>query len=323
MDPKIFISFYVFTAILLLVLGIQQLKRKDQQMVANRVEKLTAEDIKKKLSQAYNNEHKDLGRKMLASLSELSIAKRLGRNVDKKLEEADVPLRGEEFVVIVFTTGGGTTLLVTAITLNPVTGLLLGITAGIIPFLLLNRARTKRLNEFNSQVGEALTIMANSMRSGFSFLQSMDMVRKEMPDPISKEFGRTFQEINLGTSTEEALQNMAKRVNSEDLDLVITAVLIQRQVGGNLAEVLDNIAGTIRERIRIKGEIKTLTAQGRMSGWVIGLLPIILGALMFVINPSYIMELFTTQIGLMLLTAAVMGEIIGIILIKRIVNIRV
>jgi len=322
MNPKL-ISFLFLCTVLLLVLGIKQLQASDQQLVVNRVKKLSAKDIKKKLKLVYQPEHQELWRKLLAGASGLYIARRLGRLADKKLEEADILLRGEEFVVIVISVTVGIALLVAAITLNLGTGLLAGLIAGLVPFVILNRDRAKRLTNFNAQIGDALTIIANSIRSGFSFLQSMDMVRKELPDPISKEFGRTFREINLGTATEEALQNLATRVNSEDLDLVVTAVLIQRQVGGNLAEVLDNIAETIRERIRIKREIKTLTAQGRISGLIIGLLPVFVGGIMSVLNPAYIRELFTNQIGLLLLSLAVGGEIIGILFIRKIVNIQV
>jgi len=210
---------------------------------------------------------------------------------------------------------------ITSITLNIVAGLLAGLIAGIIPFLILDQARSRRLMNFNGQISDALTIMSNSLRSGFSFIQAMDMVRKELPDPIRKEFTRTFREINLGTSTEEALQNLGTRVNSDDLDLVVTAVLIQRQVGGNLAEVLDNISETLRERIRMKREIRTLTAQGRISGLIIEMLPIFMAVFLFFTNQQYIMQLFTNKIGQIMLGAAVLNELIGIYLIRRIVNI--
>jgi tight adherence protein B len=163
--------------------------------------------------------------------------------------------------------------------------------------------------------------MSNALRAGFSFMQAMDMVGREMPDPISKEFSRTYREISLGAITEEALQKMVKRVSSDDLDLLVTAVLIQRQVGGNLAEVLDNISHTIRERIRIKGEIRTLTAQGRISGLIIGIIPPCLIVLLLLINPSYMQPLLYTQLGWMMLAAGACTEFIGILLIKKIISI--
>jgi len=317
------ISIFIFIAIILLVLGIQELKAANRQLLTMRIKKLAAKDTQKQSAKSHQTEQQTLWRKLLTTTSKLFIAKRLGRLVDKQLEEAGILLRGEEFIIIVLAVILSTALLISTITLNLVTGLLTGLIAGIIPFIFLNKAKTKRLASFNSQISDALTIMANSMRSGFSFLQSMDMVRKELPNPISEEFDRALQEINLGSSTEEALQKMAKRVNSVDLDLVVTAVLIQREVGGNLAELFDNISDTIRERIRFQGEVKTITAQGRISGIIIGLLPVILTVIMFVINPSYIMVLFTNQLGLLMLGTAAIGMIIGALLIKKIINIKV
>jgi len=151
----------------------------------------------------------------------------------------------------------------------------------------------------------------------------MEVVRREMPPPISKEFGQALAEMNLGIATEEALMNLTRRIKSDDLDLVVTAVVIQRTVGGNLASVLDTIAETIRERVRIKGEIRALTAQGRISGLVIGLLPVGLALLLFFISPGYISFLWSTPTGMMLAGIAVGTEILGVLMIKKIVNIKV
>lgn len=315
------ISFLVFFAVFLLVLGITEPGARDRRLVATRLRKIALRETQQGEPKAAR-EKVELWRRILASAGRLSLARRLGRLVDKKLEEADILLRGEEFVVLVVTCAVAAWLVALTITLNPAGSLVLGFAAGTMPFLALDAARAKRLSSFNAQIGDALTIMANSLRSGFSFLQSMDMVRKELTDPIKKEFTRTIKEITLGTPTEEALENMARRVNSEDLDLVVTAVLIQRQVGGNLAEVLDNIAETIRDRMRIKRDIRTLTAQGRISGLIIGLLPLVLGGFMMVVRPSYVMELFASRLGLTMLTLAVTGELAGLIIIKRIVDIK-
>lgn len=323
MEPKT-IAVLVFISAALLVPGIQQLKAAEEQLVTLRLQRFSARQFKEKLSKLHLNKDKEeLWRRLLASASQVFLARRLGQLVEKQLSEADVPLKGEEFVVIIAVSGITAGAFFTALTMDLKTGLVASIAASMLPFLLVRMARTRRLAAFNAQIGDALAIMANSLRSGFSFLQSMDMVRRELPDPIRKEFSRAFREINLGTPVEEALQNLVSRVNSEDMELVVTAVLIQRQVGGNLAEILDNIGNTIRERIRIKGEIKTITAQGRISGLIIGLLPIILAAVMFILNPEYIMTLFTSEIGKLLLLAAIFGELLGILLIKKIVNIEV
>lgn len=315
------VSVLVFLASFLTVLGISEALSSDQRQVMTRIKKIASRDAQGEEAPA-TRRHVELWRKLLTWAGGLSLTRRIGLLVDRKLEEADVLLRGGEFVVIVIACALTSSFVSFTITLNPAGSIILGLTAALIPFAALNAARNKRLSNFNAQICDALTIMANSLRSGFSFLQSMDMVRKELPDPVKKEFTRTLKEINLGTPTEEALENLAKRVNSEDLDLVITAVLIQRQVGGNLSEVLDNIAETIRDRIRIKREIRTLTAQGRISGLIIGLLPLILGGFMMVVKPSYIMQLFSSRAGLTMMMLAIMGEFTGMLIIKKIVDIK-
>ena len=181
----------------------------------------------------------------------------------------------------------------------------------------------KRIKGLNEQLGDAIVMISNSLKTGYSFFQAIDMVAGEMTGPISEEFSILQKEINLGLSTDKALENLSARVSSDDLELVITAVLIQRQVGGNLAEVLDNISATIRDRVRIKGEIKTVTAQGRMSGWVISLLPAGLCLLIYVINPQYMAVLFTRPLGIMMLVISVFMELLGIFFISRIVKIEI
>ncbi|MBX0327610.1 type II secretion system F family protein [Oscillochloris sp. ZM17-4] len=151
----------------------------------------------------------------------------------------------------------------------------------------------QRIKSFNNQLGDTITMMANALRGGFSFLQTLDMVAKDAPMPMSAEFRRVVQEVGLGRSTEEALESLLRRMPSEDLDLLITAVNIQMEVGGNLAQILDTIGHTIRERVRIKGEIQTLTAQGRISAWVITGLPVGLAIFITMVNPSYMAPIFT------------------------------
>ncbi|WP_322487083.1 type II secretion system F family protein [Chloroflexus sp.] len=162
-----------------------------------------------------------------------------------------------------------------------------------LPNLYVSFRARQRVKAFNNQLGDVITMMANALRGGYSFLQTLDMVSREAPVPASTEFRRVVQEVGLGRSTEEALQNLLRRVPSDDLDLLITAVSIQMEVGGNLAQVLDTIGHTIRERVRIKGEISTLTAQGRISSWIITGLPIALAMFITVVNPSYMAPLFT------------------------------
>lgn len=255
--------------------------------------------------------------------SQIFAAREFTRKVEAELLKADIPLRGEEFVMINFLIMTGLGGLMIAITRNAIIGWVGVVIGFIVPQFVVKRIKLKRVQKFNSQIGDSLVVMSNSLRAGFSFLQAMELVSREMPAPISVEFGRTLREMNLGTPTEEALVGLTKRIESEDLDLVITAVLIQRQVGGNLAEVLDGISHTIRERIRIKGEIRTLTAQGRISGMIVGALPLAIGLVLSVINPKYIGTLFVNPIGWVMMTVGVISMTIGIALIKKIVDIKV
>lgn len=247
------------------------------------------------------------------------------RGMTKKLEDqllkADIPLRGGEFLIIWILTALLPGTLIYILSRQITISLLLYLSGIILPPLLVNTAHKKRLKKFDQQISDSLGIISNALRAGFSFMQTLELVSREMPNPIAKEFARAFREMNLGAPLEEALGNLTKRVASDDLDLVVTAVLIQRQVGGNLAEILDNISFTIRERVRIQGEIKTLTAQGKISGIIIGLIPPFLILILLLINPAYLKPLFQSSLGLALLAAGVASELLGLAIIKKIITI--
>jgi tight adherence protein B len=192
-----------------------------------------------------------------------------------------------------------------------------------LPRVYLKRRAAKRLKEFNTQLPDTITLLSNSLRAGSSFLQGIDLVKREAGGPMADEFDRVVREMNLGQNLETALNNLVRRVDSEDLELVVTAINIQSQVGGNLANVLDAIAFTIRERIRIKGEINTLTAQGRYSGYLVAFLPIGIMITLNFINPEFMQPLFTQLIGQMLLGLGAVMMVIGFIAIQKITNIKV
>ena len=164
-----------------------------------------------------------------------------------------------------------------------------GVASFYLPGLYVKLRQRARLSAFNARLGDTITMLANSLRSGYSLPQGMDMVAREQPSPVAEEFARVVREIGLGLSTEEALANLVRRVPSEDLDLMVTAINVQHEVGGNLAQILDAIGLTIRERVRIKGEINALTATVRFSGYVVSLMPVALTAILFIIRPEYIM----------------------------------
>jgi len=246
------------------------------------------------------------------------------RTIEHKLIQAGLPLRGTEFMAICTLAAVFGGLVMLALSGGGIFCTIGGIMAGYLsPVLVLRIKIAKRVKAFNLELGDALTLVSNSLRTGYSFMQAVEMVAREMPPPISEEFARLLKEMSLGVTTDDAMNNLAKRISSDDLDLVITAVLIQRQVGGNLAEVLDNISGTIRARIKVKGEIKTLTAQGRISGLIICLLPIVLGMMLYFINPGYMKVLFSHPLGLLVLGVAVVSQLIGVFAISKIVNIEV
>jgi tight adherence protein B len=318
----ILVLVFLFVALFIygIYLSLTAKKRELEQRMKNYTAK--AEELGSNLSAVEKMKNLDW-KVYFQEASKVFAAKSFTRQMEIELMKANLPLRGEEFVMITVLLMAGLGLLLLLLTGNAILGWL-GVVIGFVaPRIVIKQMKQKRVQKFNLLIGDALIVMSNSMRAGFSFLQALEMVSREMPPPISEEFGRTLREMNLGTPTEEALLNLTTRIESEDLDLVITAVLIQRQVGGNLAEVLDGISNTIRERIRIKGEIKTLTAQGRISGYVVGALPIAVGLILSVINPTYIGALFTEPAGWALLTAGVISQTIGIALIKKTVDIKV
>lgn len=248
---------------------------------------------------------------------------KLPKSLEFKMQQAGFPLHGSEFIVIVSAIASLTAVFSGILTGSFFRAFLVGIGAGALCFVYLNLKIEQRKREFNNQLGDALAMMANALRAGFSFMQTVDVVAKEMKPPISEEFGKVVREMRLGVTTEEALNSLSQRVGSDNLDLMITAVLIQRQVGGNLAQIFDSISTTINERIKMKREIKTLTAQGRASGWIIGLLPMAIGLLLYVINPGYMEPLFKEPLGQILIGSGLVSQLFGMLIIKKIVNIDV
>ncbi len=202
---------------------------------------------------------------------------------------------------------------------------LLGLIIGFfVPRFYVAWRQQRRLQAFNAQLGDAINLMVNGLRAGYSILQAMEAVARELPPPISTEFDRVVKEQQLGFSLEQALNNMLRRVHSDDLEMLVTAILIQREVGGNLAEILDTISFTIRERVRIKGEIRVLTAQQMISGHVLLFLPIALGIILFGINRDYMLNFFTNGLlGYFMIACTGVMMLIGYFVIQRIVRIEV
>jgi len=261
-----------------------------------------------------------------------SIFKLMGNSVPQKsyfekirikLLQAYVKMKPEEFVGMSLMSAAILGLMLFLIGRNVLYGVLGALIGYKLPDLYIGSIKKKRGRLLNSQLPQALTLISNGLRAGFSFPQSLNVAGKEMDSPISDEFLKVLRDNSLGKPMEEALENLSRRTDDEDLDMFVTALLIQRQVGGNLAEVLDTISNTIRERVKLRGEIRSITAQNKLSSAIISILPIALALVISIINPGYLDVLFTTLPGLIALVAAVVMELIGIFLLIKLVSIEI
>jgi tight adherence protein B len=250
--------------------------------------------------------------------------------IERELQRADSKLQPMDYIALrVLLAGVGFVgpFLYFSNSMGTVTGFVLGLIGGAIGFFLpmwwISNRRQSRNRKLEEQLPETLSLVSNSLKAGFGLLQSLDLAADQMDHPVATELKTAIHEMNVGSSVEEALIALNERTESYDLDLVVTAILVQRSVGGNLSEILETVAATMRERIRIRGEIKTLTAQQTLTGIIIGLLPVAVGSLFMVISPEYMTVLFTENAGRIALGVAVVLESIGLIIIKRILAIEV
>src|SRR6267142_6731530 len=257
-----------------------------------------------------------------ATLSSDVQDKRFQIRVQRDLARANLKLRVSEYYAIRIGLAVGLGL-VLGVLRDPLSGVVGAILGYFVPRFWVGRRIGGRLSAFNKQLADTITLLSNSLRAGSSFLQSIELVSRETPDPMGEEMGRVVREVNLGLGMEEALSNLVRRIKSDDLDLMVTAIGVQQQVGGNLAEILDTIAFTIRERVRIKGDINTLTAQGRMSGYLVSFLPIGIAVVLNMINPDFMRPLFTQLLGQILLGVGGVMMIIGFFAVQKIVSIKV
>ncbi len=251
----------------------------------------------------------------------LNLAKGLVEKTKSQLLMADIPLTGEEFLAIKLLVASVLSFFGYSLSLEWIVAIVILLAFWILPNIVVKRRIKKRVNAFDDQLSDAITIVSNSLKAGYSFMQAVSAVAKDTYDPLAKEFKQLFKEISFGIETNEALNNMMKRMPSNDLELMIVSILIQRDIGGNLSEILDNISTTIRERQKLQSELRTLTAQGKLSGMIIILIPIFLGFILYLFNSAYIMLLFTTTPGLIMTISAVISQIIGIFIIKKIITI--
>jgi tight adherence protein B len=215
-----------------------------------------------------------------------------GDRVARELARADLKFKVAEYYALVFMSTVVVGLIAYIIQPNIISAIIGAVIGFFLPRFYVKRQQTVRLNKFNGQLGDMLNLMVNGLRAGYSTMQAMEAISRELPVPISDEFHRVVQEMQIGITMEKALENLLRRIPSEDLDFVVTAINVQREVGGNLSEILDTISFTIRERVRIKGEIRVMTAQVRSSGIVLSLIPVFLTLALWFISPEYIGSFF-------------------------------
>jgi tight adherence protein B len=222
-----------------------------------------------------------------------------GGNISRELARADIKLRSGEYIAIMIIAGFGVGMVLWFLAGRSIIVGIFGVVAGLfLPRLYVRREQSRRLVRFNDQLADMLNLMVNGLRAGYSTMQAMEAVSKELPPPISDEFRRVVQEMQLGVPMDTSLDNLLRRIPSDDLDLVITAINVQREVGGNLAEILDTISYTIRERVRIKGEIRVLVAQVMYSGRFLSMLPLIVFGIIYLVNRDYMMTFFRPESGI-------------------------
>jgi tight adherence protein B len=216
----------------------------------------------------------------------------MGDRVARELARADLKFKVAEYYALVFISTVGLGLIALAINTHWASFLIGAIIGFFAPRFYVKRQQAARIRKFDDQLGDMLNLMVNGLRAGYSTMQAMEAVSRELPSPISDEFHRVVQEMQIGITMEKALENLLRRIPSEDLDFVITAINVQREVGGNLSEILDTISFTIRERVRIKGEIRVMTANVRASGTILSLIPLGLALALWFLSPEYIGQFF-------------------------------
>jgi tight adherence protein B len=318
----LFIGLLVMATVSLLVIGLSQGPGLGRRSLTERLEQISrgAAPPSKTAVPAYL---RGLDPGKLGPFAKLLGSSRGVESAALELERADIPLRVGEYVVLRFAMGAILLLMTFMVTKMIWVALPLGVVGYFLPRWYVRSRRKGRQTRMNAQLVEMLGLVSNSLRSGYGLLQGFEFASRQLAPPLGAEIKRMLQETSLGVNADVALQNLGERVSSPDMEMVITAITVQRTVGGNLAQLLDGVAYTMRERERIRGEVKTLTSQQTMTGMIIAALPIFLGLLFFAINPDYMSVLFTETVGRILILVAVGLEALGIVTIKAMLNLDV
>jgi tight adherence protein B len=289
----------------------------------SRVERLSQlpEDLRAELQHVQDIDNEDKSK--LSPILQRMTGENFTNAWEVRLAQADIPLKASEYFILIAAIFLFTAALVMSLTKDPLIGFLGALPILFLHFFVLNFLKKRRVEKFGNQLSEFLVLVVNSLRAGQTFMQGCQVAVKESPDPIAAEFKQVLKEVNLGLADEDSFENMLNRVPSEDLKIVLSAYSIQRKVGGNLAEILDTTSATIRERIKIQGQIKTLTTQGKLSGVIVGLLPFVLVAILTSVRPDIMSNLWTTFPGKCMVGIALVLQTIGGLFIKKIVTIEV
>lgn len=265
-----------------------------------------------------------LARSAVGLMSRIARTGQIDRALDSRLEAAGLPLRTAEWMLLHIATAVGLSLLLLVAARGALAAAVVGLLLGLVlPWVVLGLARTRRENRFLSQLPDSLQLLAGSLAAGYSLPQAMDSVVRETHPPISVEFNRALIEARLGLLPEDALQGIAERTGSKDFSWIVMAIRIQRDVGGNLAELLSTVAETLRERERLRRQVSALSAEGRLSGVILGLLPVVFGLYLLLTQPDYISALFTTPLGLLLTGTGVALLAVGAFWMSRVVRVEV
>ena len=297
--------------IVLLIIGLVFSINSEQSLVEERLERFLDEGDQKGESAG-----EEAARSIVTEWMNRRVASSsMGDRVARELARADLKFKVVEYYALIFISILAVALLAYLIqphVVSPIIGAVIGF---FLPRLYVRSQQVARLNRFNDQLSDMLNLMVNGLRAGYSTMQAMEAVSRELPSPISDEFRRVVQEMQIGIPMDKALENLLRRIPSEDLDFVVTAINVQREVGGNLSEILDTISFTIRERVRIKGEIRVMTAQVRTSGAVLSLIPVFLGLGLWFLSPEYIGTFFeeSASVPQPVCGIAAVGVIVGMI----------
>ena len=244
------------------------------------------------------------------------------KKLENDLAMSGILIRPSEFLLFWFVLAIVPSTMVFMLGGNIIFSIILLIFGLLTPPLYVNKKRTKRVELFEQQLIDAISIMSSCLKAGLTFQQALVSISTEMPNPISEEFGRVVKELKLGSSIETSLTRLSEKIGSQNFMMIVSAILIQRQTGGNLSEILTSISGTIKERFKIKNEIKVLTATARTSGLVVGLMPVVIIFVFLLFNPDYVTIFFKSNLGIAMVVVAIVMEVIGYLVIRKIVNIK-